>query len=290
MNTALIDNARIAAGPGEIYRALTDPAALRVWLAEHAEVSLPDHRFEFWGRYTPQGVPGRQHLVEADPDRLLRFTWKLDDVETTTTITLRPDGPSSSLLSLEQSGLPSMEELMAPAGRRDGLHSLHTFWPLAIANLAEYVEGRELTPRCDFSDDRPLSIRATITLDATPAEVFTSLTDTGRIARWFGWEVELEPRLGGRVVFGADAEITDFEPGRLLVFADKQGMVTRWELAGSGGKTRLTFVQSGFADDERDNLAQHEAGWFGALAELKRMHTLGDTWTPLTTPHDDDRE
>src|SRR5215468_10849801 len=38
----------------EVHHALTDAAALRVWLAEHAEVDLP-HRYEFWGRYTPEG-------------------------------------------------------------------------------------------------------------------------------------------------------------------------------------------------------------------------------------------
>jgi hypothetical protein len=63
----------------------------------------------------------------------------------------------------------------------------------------------------------------------------------------------------------------------------------RWELADSGGRTYLTFVQSGYSDTELDSAAQHEAGWLGSLAELKRMHELGDAWAPLTTelPADD---
>lgn len=64
------------------------------------------------------------------------------------------------------------------------------------------------------------------------------------------------------------------------------------ELEGSDGKTFLAFVQSGYVDDELDTAAQHEAGWLASLAELKRMHELGDDWTPLTTelPGDDAAE
>ncbi|HKQ41455.1 MAG TPA: SRPBCC domain-containing protein, partial [Pseudonocardia sp.] len=49
----------VPAAPKVVHEALTDPAALRVWLAEHAEVDLPD-RYEFWGRYTPDGAAPHQ--------------------------------------------------------------------------------------------------------------------------------------------------------------------------------------------------------------------------------------
>ena len=55
-----------------------------------------------------------------------------------------------------------------------------------------------------------------------------------------------------------------------FAYADADGSIVRWELEGSEGKTFLTFVQSGYTDDEWDNAAQHEAGWLGSLAELKR--------------------
>ena len=29
---------------------------------------------------------------------------------------------------------------------------MHTYWALALANLADYVEGRDITPRVDFTD------------------------------------------------------------------------------------------------------------------------------------------
>ena len=47
--------AAVPAPPKVVYEALTDPAALRVWLAEHAEVDLPG-KYEFWGRFTPDGA------------------------------------------------------------------------------------------------------------------------------------------------------------------------------------------------------------------------------------------
>ncbi|RZQ65576.1 SRPBCC family protein [Amycolatopsis suaedae] len=273
MSEVLTIDARIAAPPERVYAALTDAGALRVWLAEHAEVSLPEGRYEFWGRYTPQGERGRQWLVEAEPGRALRFGWRLDDQETTASFTLAADGDGTKV-KLEQTGVPTVEQMMAHTGRRDGLHSLHTFWSLAVGTLAEYAEGRELTPKADFSPDRPLEIRAEVTVDDAPEAVFRSLTDPETVRRWFGWPVEIEPRVGGKVTLGADGEITEFEPGRVFVYVDGE-MVTRWELEGSGGRTRLTFVQSGFTEAERDSAAQHEAGWLQGLAELKRLHATG---------------
>lgn len=281
-STPLAISVRIAAPPAMVYRALVDGGALRGWLAEHAEVSVAEGRFEFWGRYTPQGEPGRQHLLAVEPGRLLWFAWTLDGVETAVEITLAPDGERHTVLALSQTGAPTLEEMMAPAGRRDGLHTLHTFWGLALANLAAYAEGRELMPHCDFRTDRANEIRVELTIGAPPEEVFASLIDPARIARWFGWQAEVEPWVGGRMTLGADGKIFELEPGRTLGYADTDGTVVRWELAGSGGKTHLTFVHSGFTDDERDSVAQHEAGWLGGLAELKRMHELGDEYHPRT--------
>jgi uncharacterized protein YndB with AHSA1/START domain len=272
--------ARIAAPPARVREALTDPAALRTWLAEHAEVSLPDGEFSFWGRYTPQGERGRQRLRAEGPDRLC-FSWTLDEVETEVELSWAADQSNNTVLTLTQSDSPPMEELMAPTGRRDGLHSVHTFWSLALANLAAYVEGRDLMPFCDFSPDRPHEIRFELQIDGSPEEVFASLTEPDQVERWFGWRVEVEPRVGGRCTFGVDGRIFEFEPGRRFSYGDEHGAVVRWELASSDGGTYLSFVQSGFATDELDNAAQHEAGWLGGVAELRRMYELGSAYQPL---------
>jgi uncharacterized protein YndB with AHSA1/START domain len=279
---------RLAATPATVYHALTDPEALRTWLAEHADVSVSRWRLAFWGRTTPQGQPDRQRLVAAEPERLLRFVWTLDGEPTTVDLRLQPDGDGTAL-TLLQDNLPTLEELMAPPGRRDGRHSMHTFWSMAVANLAAYVEGRELVPMADFSPARSPEIRIELAIDAASDDVFASLIDPARIRDWFGWEAHVQPHVGGRATLGVEGKIFEFDPPKRLAYADEQGAVVRWELADSGGRTYLTFVQSGYTDTELDNAAQHEAGWLGSLAELRRMHELGDAWEPLTTelPADD---
>ncbi len=280
MDDVLRLRARIAAVPSAVHAALTSGPALRTWLAGSAEIDPAAHRFEFWGRHTPQGERGRQRLVAVEPDAGIVFEWTLDGRPTTVTIRLRADGAGTAL-DLEQDGQPAMAELMAPPGRRDGLHSMHTFWPLAIANLAEHVEGRELTPKADFTAGRANEVRVEFAVAAPPEQVWASLVDPQTIEKWFGWAAEVEPHVGGRMGVGVDGKIFEFEPPDKLVYGDAEGAVVRWELAGSAGRTHLTFVQSGYTEDEWDDAAQHEAGWLAAFAQLKRMHELGDGWTPL---------
>nr|WP_042193966.1 SRPBCC domain-containing protein [Kibdelosporangium sp. MJ126-NF4]CEL20984.1 hypothetical protein [Kibdelosporangium sp. MJ126-NF4]CTQ95502.1 hypothetical protein [Kibdelosporangium sp. MJ126-NF4] len=265
----------------EVHAALTDPAALGVWLAEYAEVSLPDKQFTFWGKHTPQGIQASQQLLSAT-ETSLSFSWPLDAQDTTVTLDLSPTS-DGTVLRLQQTNLPTLDELMDPPGRRDGRHSMHTFWALALANLAEFLDGRPLTPKADFSPARPQEIRAVLTIAAAPSEVFASLIDPAAIRKWFGWEAEVEPRVGGRMALGVDGRIFEFDQDRKLVYGDDEGAVVSWELEGSDGKTFLTFVHSGYTDSELDSAAQHEAGWLGGLAELKRMHELGEDWRPLTT-------
>lgn len=272
--------ADLPAAPVRVYQALTDTEDLRHWLAEHAEVSLADEHYEFWGATTPQSDRDRQRLLAADPGRHVRFLWTLDDVRTTVDIELGGDGASTEL-TLRHEPMPTLDELMTPTGRRDGRHTMHTFWPMAIGNLSEYLAGREGIAGCDFSSTRGREIRVEVTVDAPADRVFAAITSPEVVERWWGHAPEIEPRLGGAVTFGAEGRISEWEPGKVFAY-DEEGMTTRWELSETDGATTLTFVQSGFAADELDNAAQHEAGWRAGLLELKRMLALGEEWTPVT--------
>ncbi|HSR85435.1 MAG TPA: SRPBCC domain-containing protein, partial [Streptosporangiaceae bacterium] len=88
------------APPKVVYEALTDPAALHVWLAEHADVDLPG-KYEFCGRYAADGVEPHQRVLHVD-ERTLRFAWTVDAVETTVQFELAED-EGGTLVTLSQS-------------------------------------------------------------------------------------------------------------------------------------------------------------------------------------------
>ena len=269
----------VAAPPEAVYRALIDPVALRQWLAE--QVDSDEHRriFRFWGRFTPQGDRPKQRLIATRPNHFIQFVWTLDETDTTVTISLKI-APGGTKVSLRQTNLPTMDELEEPVGKRDGLQSLHTFWPLILSRLVEFIERREMTPHCDFSPTRSLTIRVETIINAPAARVFESLTNSKEIGKWWGWEAIVEPRRGGKIELGSDGTIFEFEPGEMLYYSEP-GLETRWNLQQVNDDTYLTFVQSGFKAEERDSVAQHEAGWLAGIAELKRMHELGNEWSPL---------
>ena len=268
-------------GPPEaVHAALTDAAALRVWLAEHAEVALPD-RYEFWGRYTPDGAEPHQRVLHAD-ERTLRLAWTVDGVETTVELTLTENEPEheadhedagGTLLTLTQSDMPSFEEVLSDKAGPRG--ELQTFWALAIANLSDYLSGRELTPKCDYTSPE---LRVSVVIDAAPEAVFDSLTQPEQFRKWFGAKVDIEPYVGGRFAMGGfdldpgGIKFVEFEPGHKATLRFADGETTSWELDGSEGQTRLTIVQSGF--DVEYPPYSGWAGWLSGVAELRRYHEV----------------
>ena len=148
-------SAVMPAPPEAVHAALTDAAVLRVWLAEHAEVALPD-RYEFWGRDTPDGAEPHQRVLHAG-ERTLRFAWTVDGVETTVEFTLTENEPElevenedagGTLLTLTHSGdLPTMDEILSDTAGPRG--ELETFWSLAIANLSDYLSHIS-KPSCPY--------------------------------------------------------------------------------------------------------------------------------------------
>ena len=150
--------------------------------------------------------------------------------------------------------------LAATAGARG---ALPTFWSLAIANLADYLSGRELTPKCDFTSTK---LHASVVIDAAPDQVFDSMTQSEQFSKWFGANVDIEPYVGGRFAMGGfdpdpgGAKFVEFEPGRKATLRFADGLIASWELKGSDGKTRLTSVQSGF-DPANPPYPAATAGW-----------------------------
>ncbi|MGN9779278.1 SRPBCC family protein [Micromonospora sp. H33] len=265
---------RLAAPVEAVRRALTDPTELRVWLTEQARVELPT-TYEFWGRHTPEGDAPHQRLLHAD-DHSLRFAWLLDGVETTTEITLRPDGPDATVLILAQSHVTFAEAISGSTIR--GV--LQTWWSLALANLDAHLARQPLLPKVDFTS---AEMRGELLIAAPMAKVWESLTDSEQASAWFGYPIGIEPWVGGRYAMGGfeaghAAKVVDVEPGRKMSVDWGPIGVTTWELAESAGKTKLTFVQSGF--DEQNPPYGAWAGSVSGLAELRRYHEMAD-WRPI---------
>jgi uncharacterized protein YndB with AHSA1/START domain len=276
----------IGAPPEAVYAALTDAAALRAWLAEHAEVAMDSGIFEFWGRFTPEGERGRQRLLGAEPGQRLRFSWTLEGAGTQVDITLEPQDGGTPLtqLTLTHSNL-------APRASGDS-YWVRDLLMLSLANLASYCEGRGIGPRCDFTAFSDTEARASVEIAAPPTEVFASLIEPAQLNRWIADRAEVEPEVGGRYDFGWDhgpVKILELEPDKVLAyswrhsFQDAEGpdaTVVRWELEGSQGRTHLTIVHSGFGGTKR-RTEGYQLGWMEFLASLKRMHEAGAAWRPV---------
>jgi uncharacterized protein YndB with AHSA1/START domain len=274
--------ASIGALPEAVYAALTEAAALRAWLAEHAEVALDQGVYEFWGRFTPEGERGRQRPLAFEPGRRLSFSWRLEGAETEVAITL--DGQDGgTMLTLTHSGVPPRA-----AGDRYWVRDLLM---LSLANLASCCEGRGIGPRCDFTAFGDAEARASVEIAAAPGEVFASLIEPAQLDRWIAQRAQVEPQVGGRYDFGWDhgpVRILELEPGKVLAYSwrhsweDEQGpaaTVVRWELDDVPGGTHLTIVHSGFGPDRRAE--GYQLGWMEFLASLKRMHEVGSGWRPV---------
>jgi uncharacterized protein YndB with AHSA1/START domain len=263
----------LSAPPADVYRALTDPEALESWLAERADVSLTDERYEFWGRHTPGGSErGRQRLIAAEEGRLVRFAWTIGDGESVTEFRVEPGKDGGTRLAISYTNCPTQEELAA--GDTDRA-VLWTFWLIPASALADYLEGREAGPRYDFEATTGDEMRATVTIDAPPDEVYPYLVEPEKLDQWIGMNSRVDARVGGEIEIhegqGA-AKILELEPGRRLTVGwdERPGVTARWELEGSGGKTYLSIVQSGFDDDNPWDIGAW-GGWLHGLAQLRRV-------------------
>lgn len=264
---------RIDAKPDAVFSALTDPDQLTEWMCESAEVALEDGRYEFWGRYTPQGDRARQSLTAQEAGRRLTFTWALEQGPSTVEFELEPADEESTVVTATHSGVTMNSALLC-------------FWYVSMANLVAHSEGVQTMPPFDFSVPAQGDALVRTVIDAPPEEVFVSLLDPAQVNKWAGGSAVIEPKQGGRYDFGYEhgpKVITEFEQDRVLAYswlhADGPETVARWSLRSSRGSTYVTLVHSGFASDTVAEEFRQE--WPVHLVELKRLIELGDKWEPL---------
>jgi uncharacterized protein YndB with AHSA1/START domain len=123
------------------------------------------------------------------------------------------------------------------------------------------------------------AIHEEIRFDASPARVYSALTDAREFAAFTGAPADIQPEAGGAFsgfgghVVGSNVEL---DPGRRVVQAWRAASwtpgvysIVRFELTGQSGSTALVFDQAGFPDNEAAHLAQ---GWHRMYWEPLRRY------------------
>jgi len=133
----------------------------------------------------------------------------------------------------------------------------------------------------------PDRIERTVELSAPQEKVWAALTTAEGLAAWFGNEAGIDLRPGGSAWmkwnegFSADMRVERVEEPRVFGFTwhiyglpedDPRRTYVEFTLEPAGGGTRLTVVESGFAqlseDAYRAAFDGNTRGWASELAEL----------------------
>jgi len=140
-----------------------------------------------------------------------------------------------------------------------------------------------------------ITAEATVDIDASPSEVWRSLTDPARLKQYYlGAEVETDWQVGRPITFKGEwdgkayedkGEILVFEPERKLAYSHFSPMsgkpdapenyhVVEVTLDENEGSTRVTLRQSnlegGATDEDRANRDAYEKNWKQMLDGLKK--------------------
>jgi uncharacterized protein YndB with AHSA1/START domain len=259
-----------------VWDTLTDPRQLEEWFCEHADVSLDDKRYDFWGRYTP-GVPsrdeGRHEILDVEPQKLIRFAWPAYGTESIAEISL--DGESS--VHVLHTGVPKRTSAMQG-------HVRH-LWSGALGQLRAYLEQGRPGPRFDYSWPHMGGFTASADIAAPRSRVWNGLLEGWRSERFlrpargpeedFGWDV-------GVVIGVKVLDLVQDERYQLQWGTGDDATVLTYSLEDSGGRTRVTIVHSGFAPDEDTQGIQE--GFFSGLVELAWTLETNATWPQPVKP------
>lgn len=275
---------KLSAPPERVFTALTDARALETWFCEHAEVT-PQH-YAFWGRFTveaPDQQTGQHPLISRVEGRELVYDWRLKGAATRVTI---------KLLAQDAGTILTVRQIASEVSEGHFYH-LEDFWFLALENLRRYLDGKSSEARVDYTNPMKGDIRHETLTDASPERVFELLTRPEEVERWIATRSTIVPEKGGAWEIGwGDApmgiKIVELEPNAKLSLTmpedpehgnkNREGTTITWTLEASGGKTRITFVHSGFDADE--DVRGIYTGWRSYLNWLRSAAEYGAAWQP----------
>jgi uncharacterized protein YndB with AHSA1/START domain len=129
-------------------------------------------------------------------------------------------------------------------------------------------------------------------IDAPASTVFEVLIRPDQMERWIANGASVEPKPGGTYSFGwMGMKILEIVPDKKLSVSptyDNNGVeeitphAFTWTLTENHGKTRLTFVHSGFAPDESNSSAY--LGWLSYIIRVKSIAEFGAEWQHPLVP------
>ena len=283
--------------PAEVFAALTEPAQLRKWLAEHVAIEPRSGAdFRFWGRHT-YGVlrpeQATQRITRWQPASLLAFSWSIDGVASEVTITLAPaptdsvvdQGAESGEVGTQLTLQHAFAALPAIPRAKDLIDDL---WRMALGNLDVHLRGGAGILLPDFTDSKP-EVRVSIYIEAPRAQVFKALIEPEKLNQWLASAASVEPRAGGRYTYGWNYSVAGREvaggPTRILEIVPNEKLVTDWPdwrgdatvpkttvtwlLESVGKGTRVTLIHSGFT--RTTDISDYTPGWAEFLDKLKAL-------------------
>lgn len=275
----------IDAAPARVFAALVEPDQLTQWFAQYARVEPHvGGAYAFWGKHTLDGAgsgAGQQRLLALEPERLLRFSWRLAEQDTTVQLALEPTDATCTLTVTHEVPTPLPWPRPRPA--------IDDWWRLSMGNLMQYVAGATALVRVDFTDPAPV-VHQVVDIAAPPAVVFRALTEPALVAQWFGAPAPvIDPRAGGAYVLGWRYEVDGREvqggPTTILAYEPDRRLVLDWPdwrgdtstapqritfvLEPTATGTRLTFTHEGF--ERPVDISDYGFGWTWFLRELTRV-------------------
>jgi uncharacterized protein YndB with AHSA1/START domain len=281
----------ISASPNRVFAALTDPAELEQWFAEHVRVDArPDGSYRFWGRHTlctPEerdAEPGR--ITAWSPDARVGFEWTVCGVPSVVTITLSPKDAGQDPVT----DLTIRHDLQGMPDRPRPKALIDDWWRFTVGNLATHVTGQGQVLRPDFADPEP-EIRLSLTIDAPREAVFAALTDPDALREWMGATAPVvEPRAGGRYELGwtyeVDGRPVSGGPMRIIEIVPDERLVVDWpDWRGDGSvpmqtitwllepegtdRTKVTLVHAGFT--RTVDFSDYPFGWGHFMSEMAKV-------------------
>ena len=277
---------KIQATPEKVFTALTESGAVTQWFAESADISLDEKRYAFWGRFTPEAPnqeQGQHRILKLEPNRQLQYQWQLQGVETIVDFKLLPRD-NMTILTLIHRGDSGIGSHMPDS------YNMEDFWFLMLENLRRYVDGKPSEARLDFTQPMTGDVTQSIEVDASAEEVFKVLINPEQLEQWIAHKARVDPKVGGDFDLGWKGvpafKIIEFEANQKLAYEWPEGdgkgglmeTIVTWTLEDSGGKTRLTIVQSGFAADA--NTGGLKAGWLNFINWARSVVEYGASWQP----------